>query len=181
MTATISGRGRSAAAPGPGEQAARGDLVRQMIRSALSRPLFTLLVFGVLLLATAGSAAYVVARPSASQSHAFPQSTAMEQQLGVRFSRLAMVGDGGLLELSFVVLDVDKATSFEASLAKPPIIVSEDRPGGTKRISVMKQGHNLVAGLTYYLVYENTRGAVRSGGHATIHVGRLRLEHVPVL
>ncbi len=179
MTATVRGRGHLAAAP-RGEVEA-GDLVKRMIRQAMSRPLFTLLVFGLLLLATAGSAAYVIGRPSASSSHTFPQSTAMEQQLGVRFSRLAMVGDGGLLELSFVVVDVDKATEFEASLAKPPVIVSEDRPGGTKRISVMKQGHNLVAGLTYYLVYENTRGAVRSGGHATIRAGHLRLEHVPVL
>jgi hypothetical protein len=180
MTVTITGRGHPAAAPGPGEKGAAGR-VRTVIRWAMSRPLFTLLLFGVLLLATAGSAAYVVGQPSASQSHTFPQSITMEQQLGVRFSRLAEVGDGGLLELSFVILDVDKATTFEASLAKPPVIVSEDRPGGTKRISVMKQGHNLRAGSTYYLVYENTRGAVRSGGHATIQAGRLRLEHVPVL
>jgi hypothetical protein len=105
----------------------------------------------------------------------------MEQQLGVRFSRLAVVGDGGLLELSFVILDPDKATEFEANLRNPPAILSDDRPGGTTRISVMKQGHNLIPGQTYYLVYQNTQGAVRPRGHATIVQGKLRLKHVPVL
>ena len=37
---------------------------------------------------------------SPAVSTAFPQNAAMEQQLGVRFSRVAVVGDGGLVYLA---------------------------------------------------------------------------------
>lgn len=156
--------------------------MRNTIAAVLRQPLLAILTLTLLVSGAATAGAYVYIRPSGHTQHAtaFPQNIAMEQQLGVRFSRLAVVGDGGLVQLNFVVLDPDKATAFEASLAKPPIIVSEDAAGYTSRISVMKQGHNLVPGQTYYLVYENTRGVVHSGGHATIVEGRLRLEHAPV-
>jgi hypothetical protein len=146
----------------------------------MSRPVLALLVMIVVLCTASTAVAYVVTRPD-PHSTGFPHNTAMEQRLGIRFSRLAVVGDGGLLQLSFVILDTDKATEFEAGLAKPPAIVSENRLGGTRRISVMKQGHNLIPGQTYYLVYQNTGGAVRGGERAAIVSGTLRLAHVPVL
>jgi hypothetical protein len=39
----------------------------------------------------------------------------------------------------------------------------------------------LRAGQTYYLVYENTRAAIRPGERVTIVDGSLTLAHVPVL
>jgi hypothetical protein len=151
-------------------------------RWAVARPLAALLIASAVVGSGAVGTAYALtASPSVTHSRVFPHSTQMESRLGIRFSRLAVVGDGGLLLLAFVVLDSDKATSFEASLSKPPVIVSETRPGFTKRLSVMKQGHNLIPGQTYYLVYENTRGAVESGGWATLQVHRMKLEHIPVL
>jgi hypothetical protein len=156
------------------------EAMNALIRRTMSQPVLTLLVLVVVLCTASTAVGYVITRPSA-RSTAFPHNTAMEQRLGIRFSRLAVVGDGGLLQLSFVILDTDKATEFEAGLARPPAIVSESRVGGTKRISVMKQGHNLIPGQTYYLVYQNTGGAVRGGERASIVSGRLRLAHVPVL
>jgi len=151
-----------------------------IIRKAMARPVLALLVLVAILCTGTTAVAYVATRPDAGPT-GFPHNAALEQQLGVRFSRVVVVGDGGLLQLSFVILDPDKATEFEAGLKKPPAITSENRPGGTTRISVMKQGHNLIAGQTYYLVYENTRGAVRPGERVTIRAGKLALHHVPVL
>jgi hypothetical protein len=45
----------------------------------------------------------------------------------------------------------------------------------------MRQGHNLRAGQTYYLVYQNTQGAIRGGEEVTVTKDDLTLEHVPVL
>ena len=118
---------------------------------------------------------------SADAAGTFPQSTAIEQQYGVRFSRVAVVGDGGLITLTYVVLDGEKATRFQADAGHPPELRSEARDGGTKRVSVMKQGHTLRAGQTYYLVYQNTKGALRHGEKTSIHVGDLVLAHAPVL
>ncbi|HZX05550.1 hypothetical protein [Kribbella sp.] len=118
---------------------------------------------------------------SSGDSGAFPQSTSIEQQYGVRFSRIAVVGDGGLITLTYVVLDSEKATRFQSDVGHPPELRSEARDGGTKRVSVMKQGHSLRVGQTYYLVYQNTKGALRHGERAAIHVGSLTLLHAPVL
>jgi hypothetical protein len=112
---------------------------------------------------------------------AFPQSAPIEQQYGVRFSRIAVVGDGGLITLTYVVLDSEKASRFQSDVAHPPELRSEARAGGTKRVSVMKQGHTLQAGQTYYFVYQNTKGALRHGEKATIQVRDLALTHAPVL
>jgi len=154
--------------------------VHSVIRKAMARPVLALLVVIAIVSISSTSVAYVVTRPSSAPS-GFPHSVAMEQKLGVRFSRVVVVGDGGLIQLSFVILDPDKATEFEASLKKPPAIMSESRLGRTTRVSVMKQGHNLLPGKTYYLVYENTHGAVRPGERVTILSGELALRHVPVL
>jgi hypothetical protein len=117
----------------------------------------------------------------AQASHLVPQSAAMENALGVRFSRVAVVGDGGLLTVSYVVLDAEKATRFQSDTTHPPVLHSEARAASTRRVSLMKQGHNLRAGQTYYLVYENTAGALRPDEQVTIEDGSLRLRHVPVL
>ena len=110
-----------------------------------------------------------------------PQSAEMETALGVRMSRVAVVGDGGLVTLSYVVLDVDKATRFQADTKHPPVLRSEARDGSTSRVSIMRQGHINRAGATYYFVYQNTGGALRAGEDVTIEYAGLRLEHVPVL
>jgi hypothetical protein len=94
---------------------------------------------------------------------------------------VAVVGDGGLITLTYVVLDAEKATRFQAGTTDPPVLRSESRTGGTSRVSLMRQGHNLRAGQTYYLVYQNTKGAVRAGEKVTVTKDGLTLAHVPVL
>jgi hypothetical protein len=144
------------------------------------RTLLILVLAAALLLAGASWSAYVLARP-APHGTAFPQNAAMEDQFGVRFSRVAVVGDGGLITLTYVVLDSEKASRFQSDTAHPPVLYSESRHGSTRRISVMKQGHTLRAGQTYYLVYQNTDGALKRGERVTIVDGGARLKHAPVL
>ncbi|MEO7132483.1 MAG: hypothetical protein ABIZ07_14025 [Dermatophilaceae bacterium] len=110
-----------------------------------------------------------------------PQSTAMESTLGVRFSRVAVVGDGGLVTLSYVVLDAEKAAAFQSDVTHPPVLASESRDESTRRVSIMRPGHNMRAGSTYYLVYQNTAGALHPDEFTTIIYGGLSLPHVPVL
>ena len=112
---------------------------------------------------------------------AVPQNAAMENAFGIRFSRVAVVGDGGLLTVSYVVIDSQKALEFQPDLGHPPVLSSESRTGSTKRVSLMRQGHALRDGQTYYLVYENTRGVIHPGEKVTISKGSFRLAHVPVL
>jgi hypothetical protein len=112
----------------------------------------------------------------------FPQNAAMESSLGVRISRVAVVGDGGLISVSYVVLDGEKASRFQTEVELRPTLTSESgHHQKITRVAIMKQGHQLRAGQTYYLVYENRQGALHSGGHVSISVKDLRLRHVPVI
>lgn len=122
-----------------------------------------------------------VAQSQAQAGRAVPQNAAMENALGVRFSRVAVVADGGLITVSYVVLDPEKASRFQLDGANPPVLHSEARGLSTSRVSLMKQGHSLRAGQTYYLVYQNTRGALRPNEQASIDAGGYHLPHFPVL
>lgn len=122
-----------------------------------------------------------VVQSRAQASPTVPQNAAMEKALGVRFSRVAVVADGGLITVSYVVLDPEKASRFQLDGAHPPVLHSEARGESTSRVSLMKQGHTLRAGQTYYLVYQNKRGALRPHEQVTIDAGALHLRHVPVV
>ncbi len=159
-----------------------GTTVHSTVRPGTSRTRLTanlvLALVGVLLVL------YLVLAPHGGKAQAdehVPQSAAMEARTGVRFSRVAVVGDGGLLTVFYVVLDPEKATAFQADREHPPVLRSESRAGGTSRASIMRAGHQMRAGQTYYLVYENTDGAIRSGEQTTVSYGGSSLRHVPVL
>lgn len=122
-----------------------------------------------------------VAQSRAQASRAVPQNAAMEKALGVRFSRVAVVADGGLITVTYVVLDPEKAARFQLDGAHPPVLHSEARRLSTRRVSLMKQGHTLRAGQSYYLVYQNTKGALRTNEQVSIDTGSQQLRHVPVL
>ncbi len=122
-----------------------------------------------------------VAQSRAQASPTVPQNAAMEKAMGVRFSRVAVVADGGLITVSYVVLDPEKASRFQLDGAHPPVLRSEARALSTNRVSLMKQGHTLRAGQTYYLVYQNTKGALKPNEKVSIDAGALHLRHVPVL
>jgi hypothetical protein len=138
----------------------------------------------ILIAIAAGGTFFLVnnlANARSARASGMPQSAAMEDRLGIRFSRVAVVGDGGLITVSYVVLDSEKAARFQTDTAHPPVLSSESRDGGSSRVSLMRQGHNLRAGQTYYLVYQNTRGAIRHNEKVNIQYGSLSLAHVAVL
>ncbi len=111
----------------------------------------------------------------------FPHSAEMERVTGVQFSRVAVVGDGGLVMVEYVVQDVEKAKAFQYDRANVPTLRSEARRLSTSRVSIMKPGHLIRPGQTYYFVYQNTAGALRSGELATITYLGHELTDVPVL
>ncbi|MER7072967.1 hypothetical protein [Terrabacter sp. NPDC000476] len=164
--------------PAPGPDGPPGGTTPRPRPPRLRVGLAVLAVLVVAALALVGARSL---RGGGDGERAVPQSTEMETTLGVRFSRVAVVGDGGLVTLSYVVLDLDKASRFQADTKHPPLLRSEARAGSTQRVSIMRQGHINRAGATYYFVYQNTGGALRPGEDVTIETNGLRLEHVPVL
>jgi len=130
--------------------------------------------FAVTLATRAGSA-------HASRSYLVPQSATLESKLGIRFTQAAVVADGGLVELRYTVLDADKATTFQNDVHHPPVLKNSKRANNLLyRTALMKQGHNLRAGQSYYILYLNNHQAVVSGESLEIDAGGGRLVNVPV-
>ena len=144
-------------------------------------PLLANVVLVLLVLVLGGLVVTSLRGPAAVGSTAVPQSAALERATGVRFSRVAVVGDGGLLTVSYVVLDPERATAFQADRDHPPLLTSEAREASTQRVSIMRAGHQMRAGQTYYLVYENTAGALEGGEKVTLTYDGVSLRHLPVL
>jgi hypothetical protein len=119
-------------------------------------------------------------QPGARSAHV-PRSAELEALTGVRVTRVAVVGDGGLVTVFYLVLDPEKATRFQADREHPPKLASEARDGSTERTSIMRTGHTMRPGQTYYLVYDNTGGALQSGETMTLTYLGVSLHHVPVL
>ena len=101
-----------------------GNSVISKVRGVPRRWVRIVGVAVVLVVAGAVIGGYAVARTSSYPTE-FPQNAAMEDQLGVRFSRVAVVGDGGLITVSYVVLDAEKASRFQSDVNHPPELISE--------------------------------------------------------
>lgn len=118
--------------------------------------------------------------PQHSSGYVVPQSAAIEATWGIRFDQVDLVGDGGLVELGYIVLDSEKASTFQSDTLHPPLLHSEKRNATVHISALMKQGHDLRPGQIYFVMYQNPDNAIRPGERVTIDYKGLKLAHVPV-
>jgi hypothetical protein len=117
---------------------------------------------------------------SARPSYRVPTSSQLETDTGVRFTRAAVVAHGGIVEITYVVLDSQKASHFQSDVKHPPRLTGERSRKVAWRTALMRQGHELRPGQTYYILYLNNGNGIRPGDTVQIDTGRARLAHVPV-
>jgi hypothetical protein len=116
----------------------------------------------------------------ARDPYSVPQDGQLESILGVRFVQAALVGDDGLVEISYTVLDTQRASKFQNDVKHPPVLRNE-RTGKTAwRTALMRQGHELRPGQTYYILYLNNQNAIKRGDKLEIGTTARKLAHVPV-
>jgi hypothetical protein len=103
-----------------------------------------------------------------------------QDRSGVRIVRVAVTGDGGLVDLRYQVLDQEAAASVH-DRATPPDLVDE-RTGVVVNELFMGHSHHgqLKPAQTYYLIFNNPGNLVRRGSRVTVQLGAARLAHVPV-
>jgi len=159
---------------------------RQTFNPALRRPgipsqIKYLLIAALLLVLVGGAvmayrarAAVQPGRPAASM----PINPAIEQRWGVRVKQIGVTADGGMVDFRFVVLDADKAFEMMQDVNNLPVLIAEDSHTVVNSTAAMAARHDLNVGQTYFLLYRNTRGAVKSGTAVTVKFGDLQLEHV---
>ena len=117
---------------------------------------------------------------AARDPYRVPQDGQLESTLGVRFTQAALVGDDGLVEIRYTVLDAQRASAFQNDVKHPPVLRNE-RTGKTAwRAALMKQGHQLRPGQTYYILYLNNQNAIKRGDLLDIETPSRKLVHIPV-
>jgi hypothetical protein len=100
------------------------------------------------------------------------------ERSGVKVVRVAVTGDGGLVDLRFKVVDQDKAASLHDW---PPLLVDETTGGVVNRPWMGHvHTHGVKLGVGYYVIFENTGMLIRPGSRVTVQLGDARLPHVPV-
>ena len=102
---------------------------------------------------------------------------AFEERTGVRVTRVAVTGGGGMVDLRLQVLDPDKAAVLH-DLKYPPAIIDEKSGGVADRPFMGHMVRNLETGVTYPMLIMNRRGLVKPGGRVSVRFGSSILEHV---
>jgi hypothetical protein len=109
---------------------------------------------------------------------------AFEEATGVRIVRIASVAGGGIVDLRFQVLDPDKALVVHDN--QSPLSIVDERSGTALRAAFHGKHSGGTAqvglnpGLTYYLLFANSGGVLQRSDLASVTVGDVRLEHLPV-
>jgi hypothetical protein len=115
--------------------------------------------------------------PTAATGPTPADLSTFEGQTGVRITRVAITGQGGLVDLRYLVIDPQKAQAVHESL----YLVDEN---SGEVVSTLFMGHAPMgdpkAGYSYPVLFVNEQGLITSGGRVSIVVSNFRLEHVPV-
>jgi hypothetical protein len=104
---------------------------------------------------------------------------ALEAKHGLRITRVALVGGGGLVDLRFRVLDLERARPLLADHRSPRLRVEESGtelpgPGHGSR------GVQLRDGAACFVLFPNAGGAARRGGRVSVAFGDLQVGPVAV-
>ena len=144
---------------------------------------------GVLIAAGIGALVLWLPQRSNSQPSASPppnwqrpsvSTSGLAERSGVRLVRVAVTGDGGLLDLRYQVIDPNKAVAVHEAKTPPAII--DERTGLVLNRLLMGHAHHgqLKPAVSYYLIFENTGNWVRRGSEVTVLLGNAQVEHVVV-
>ncbi len=102
----------------------------------------------------------------------------IEDEWGIRIIHVALVSQGGLIDLRYQVTDPDKAYDLFDAVENIPRVVAED--GTEMGMNDDPHTHNLEFGYQYFFLLRNANGSVKPGTHVSVAVGDKILPFVPV-
>lgn len=132
------------------------------------------------LVVAAGGAAVVNSASASDRRPTMPTDTQVESKSGIRVTRVSLAADGGLIDVRYIVLKPSQATQWTGNTEKPPVIASERTSDKLDRVAAMREGHDLRAGQTYYLIYLNKGGTLHRGDKIDLEIAGTALRGVPV-
>jgi hypothetical protein len=138
-------------------------------------------VIGLLLLAVLAVRAQLAGPADARDGTTAVDRDGMAASHGIDVTMVAVTAAGGLVDLRYQVVDVDKASAILHDDSLSPILVEEDS-GATLRMSHPPGHHGaeLRLGGSYFFLMANANTALRPGAKVTLVIGDSRLEHITV-
>lgn len=102
----------------------------------------------------------------------------IEDQWGIRVVHVALVAQGGLLDLRYQVTNPEKAYDLFDAVENIPRVIADD--GTQMGMNDDPHTHDLEFGYQYFFLLRNIGGAVKPGSHVSVAVGDKVLPFVPV-
>ena len=109
----------------------------------------------------------------------------LEEEWGVRLTRLTLIADGGLVDLRYEVTDPRKASRVLDP--EQPAYLLEETSGKAvttaqfpKLGNLRPQSKELEGGRSYFMEFSNPGVLFEPGDHVTLALGPHRLEHAVV-
>jgi hypothetical protein len=109
-----------------------------------------------------------------------PTSPEVEQRHGVRFTMVGVTGDGGLVDVRFIVLDPDRTADMLSAPERLPRLFLERENKALPSAALLPMIHDPVPGRTYYVLYRNSGGAIRKGDKVALAFDDASVRHVVV-
>jgi hypothetical protein len=106
-----------------------------------------------------------------------PLSQEIEDKFGVRFTFLAVIADGGMVDLRFRIIDPAKAANFGHYTETSPRLIAEDTGLAVDTTIMGLHHHEMEVGRVYYILYRNTANAIKPGELVTIAIDDMQIEH----
>jgi hypothetical protein len=102
---------------------------------------------------------------------------ALEARYGLRVTRVAVVGGGGLVDLRFRVMDGDKARALLLDHHSPRLLVL---PGGPELVAPAHGARSVPIrdGASCFVLFPNTGNAVKPGSRVSVAFGAVLAEPV---
>ena len=91
-----------------------------------------------------------------------------------------VVGSGGIVELTYQVLDPTRAGIVEGDVNKTPKLIKQGSGDTLQNTAAMRHGHTMRPAGTYFLLYYNQGGAVKVGDRIDVNIAGVTLTGVPV-
>jgi hypothetical protein len=153
-----------------------------LTRTQLNKPgrLTRVILLVSLVVFLAAAAITAIYQPKAPVLDQTSMEAAIEEQYGIRVTMLAMTAGGGVVDFRFQITDPEKANFYmHGPYEDLPVLIVEDSGA---RIDPRPHTHtaDYEFGRSYYEIYRNPGGVVKTGSSITIIMGDLRLTNVIV-
>lgn len=102
----------------------------------------------------------------------------LEEEFGIRIRLVGVTAGGGLIDLRYRVVDLDKALPLLGTHETMPSLVDAKSGAELKAPETMMHHEGLKADRTYFMHYPNSGNRIKPGAQVAVVMGDIRVEWI---